>query len=215
MSSHPSTHTWGIDTCFSMERIPGRPEFESEEDWPEKERVMKVDYARPPDFCQAFHDHLDDFYTLSLLLTADRERAEQCVVSGLDDCLQGNAVFREWARSWARRAVIKNAIRLTAPLMSSSLINSPSPKETAMTTAIAEPLPKAEATLAAITSLPLFDRFVFVLSVLERFSDNECSILLECKIEKVIAARIRALQRIGDAATHKGAPETALTKGAA
>ena len=75
-----------------------------------------MEYAVPADFCQLFHHHLDRLYALSLLLTADQRKAEQCFVSGLEDCLQGNPVFREWAQSWARRTVIKNAIRLIAPL---------------------------------------------------------------------------------------------------
>src|SRR5260370_11679704 len=56
-----------------------------------------------------------NLYWLSFILTADPGKAEQCFVSGLDDCSAGNQVFTEWARSWARRTVIKNAIRLISP----------------------------------------------------------------------------------------------------
>ncbi|HYU44970.1 MAG TPA: isochorismatase family cysteine hydrolase [Terriglobales bacterium] len=48
------------------------------------------DYTMPPDFCAVFNDDLDHLYTLSLLLTADHQKAEQCFVAGLEDCLQGN-----------------------------------------------------------------------------------------------------------------------------
>jgi hypothetical protein len=38
------------------------------------------------------------------------------------------------------------------------------------------------------------------MSVLEGYSDHDCSILLGCARRDVLAARNRALQRIGDAA---------------
>jgi DNA-directed RNA polymerase specialized sigma24 family protein len=191
---------------FSMERIQDRPKAGR----PKKDRTNRVDYAIPADFCQVFRDHLDDFYTLSFLLTADRYEAEQCFVSSLEDCLQGNPVFREWAQSWARRTVIKNAIRMISPVMTSPLWN-----KTETAAGIPELLSKSDTPVAAITSLQPFDRFVYVLSVLERYSDSECSILLDCTVEKVGDARIRALQRLGNAGSRKGPVETALTKVAA
>jgi hypothetical protein len=182
-----------------VERILGRPNV----DRPKKARTKKLDYAIPADFCRVFQDHLDDLYTLSLLLTADRHQAERCFVSGLDDCLHGNPVFREWAKSWARRTVIKNAIRMISPLRN----------ETATMAMI--PLSETDTAFAAIASLKPFDRFVYVLSVLERYSDSECSILLDCSVERVVDARIRSLERLGNVASRKGPAETAPTKGAA
>jgi hypothetical protein len=55
-------------------------------------------------------------YLLSLLLTADRAKAEQCVSAGLELIGEDNAAFRDWAHSWARRVVIYDALRLIAPL---------------------------------------------------------------------------------------------------
>jgi hypothetical protein len=54
-------------------------------------------------------------YLLSFLLTADRAKAEQCFVPGLDLAAEDNAAIRDWAHSWARRIVIGNALRLIAP----------------------------------------------------------------------------------------------------
>jgi DNA-directed RNA polymerase specialized sigma24 family protein len=154
----------------------------------------------PADFCRMFADNVDHLYTLAWLLTADRHKAEQCLVAGLEDCLQGNAVFREWAQSWAKRMVVKNAIRIISP--------SPLRNEAKTAAGIPEP-----ATLAdAITSLKPFDRFVYVLSVLEKYSDRECSMLLECTVQKVVHARTRALQLLVDAGSRNGPPETALTR---
>jgi hypothetical protein len=54
-------------------------------------------------------------YLLSFLLTADRAKAEQCSVAGLDMSAEDNAAIRDWTHSWARRIVINNALRLIAP----------------------------------------------------------------------------------------------------
>ena len=72
-------------------------------------------YAVASDFCRIFSDDMDGLYQLSLCLTADPAKAEQCFVSGLEDSRQSNRVFKEWARSWARRTIIQNAIRLMRP----------------------------------------------------------------------------------------------------
>ncbi len=54
--------------------------------------------------------------------------------------------------------------------------------------------------IAEIVKLPVFERFAFVMSVLEGYSDHECSLHLGCTRAAVAAARVRALERIGRAA---------------
>ena len=143
----------------------------------------------PTDFCEVFNDHLDHLYTVSLLLTADYPKAEQSFLAALEDCLQGNPVFRQWAQPWATRAVIKNAIRIISPLQN----------ETDTTTEnydLTEATSEAGIPRAAITRLRPFERFVFVMSILEKYSDRECSILLDCTVEEIVCARTQALQRL-------------------
>jgi hypothetical protein len=53
------------------------------------------------------------------------------------------------------------------------------------------------AEIAAIEEVPAFERFAFVMSVLEHYSDRECSLLLNCTRGEVTAARSRALERLG------------------
>jgi hypothetical protein len=53
--------------------------------------------------------------------------------------------------------------------------------------------------IAAILELRPFERFVYVMSVLERYSDQDCSVLLGCARRDVVAARSRALQQVGGA----------------
>jgi DNA-directed RNA polymerase specialized sigma24 family protein len=216
MNCYLLTHCAGMASTFSTKRIIDfpkldhsqldRPEVDRPEaDRPRKDRNRQMDYATPADFCQLFDNRIDDLYTLSLLLTADRHQAEQCFVSGLDHCLQGNPVFREWAHSWAKRMVIKNAIRMIKPL--------PNQPETA--SGMAEPISETPTAATAITTLPPLDRFAYVMSVLEKYSDRECSLLLDCTVEKVVDARMRALQRLAHAGSRKGPAQTAVTQGAA
>src|SRR4029077_9611667 len=72
-------------------------------------------YASRDDFRRIFDEDMSGLYLLSFLLTANREKAEQCFVSGLEDAVEGNPVFKEWARSWARRVIIVNAVRVIHP----------------------------------------------------------------------------------------------------
>ncbi len=141
----------------------------------------------PTDFCQLFNNDVDRLYTLSLLLTADRQKAEQCFVSGLEDCLNGNSVFREWAQAWAKRCVIRNAIRLIAPMATEM-----SCRQSGI---LMDEVSRANRT-AAITSLPPFHRFVYVLSVLEKYSDPECAILLNSTAEEIQNTRTQAVRQL-------------------
>src|SRR5260370_41620173 len=72
-------------------------------------------YASCADFRRIFDEDMKSLYLLSFLLTADHEKAEQCFVSGVDDAVEGNPVFMQWARSWARRALIQNGARVINP----------------------------------------------------------------------------------------------------
>lgn len=133
---------------------------------------------------------MDSLYLLSLLLTGDHSMAKKGFVSGLEDARKGNAVFKEWAHSWARRTIIQNAIRMVRPRATDS---SSSARRAGH--AVTQP-----AEIAAVAELPAFERFAFVMSVLESFSDQECSLLLGCTRGEVTAARNRALQQIGRSA---------------
>jgi hypothetical protein len=147
-----------------------------------------LEYASAKDFCTIFHQDMSSLYWLALTLTADEAQAEQCFVAGLKECVEGNVVFKEWARSWSRRVVIKNTIRLV----------SPRPGATGSLTAIPlhqKPGSQAAA-LLALKNLQPFDRFVFVISVLEGYKDRDCAALLGCSSTEVVSARIRALQQL-------------------
>jgi hypothetical protein len=168
-------------------------------------------YASCAEFREVFDEDMNGLYLLSFLLTADGEKAEQCFVSGLDDAVEGNPVFKEWARSWARRVIIQNAVRVINPRpvegrdgLSSASVNSNGK------TLPAEP----QAEIAAVLELEPFERFVYVMTVLERYSDQDCSLLLDCARRDVLAARSLALQNIGSArgVRHQQLPNAGLEK---
>lgn len=173
-------------------------------------------YATKSDFCRIFAEDMKNLYLLSLLLTADPAKAEQCFVAGLDDCADGNQVFKEWAHSWARRAIIKNAIRLIAP---DSANLSPERNGSKRATNVFSEQTRSElkVDMAALLELNAFERFAFVMSVLEGYSDRECALLLGCTRDTVIEARSRALQQvahlIGDEAESNVRAETAQASG--
>jgi hypothetical protein len=168
---------------------------------PEATQTAKsTPYASSDDFCRIFHQEMGGFYLLSFLLTGNREKAEQCFVSGLEDSMKGNPVFKEWARSWARRAIIQNAVRAITPRPAETTERS----NCASLNSDAKAPPAEREEIAAILELGSFERFVYVLSVLERYSDQDCSVLLGCARRDVLAARTRAFQQIGGAAKLDG-----------
>lgn len=150
-----------------------------------KERVTSSE------FCQLFTKKMKGLYLLSLLLTASSEMAEQCFVSGLEDCLSGTPVAKEWAYSWAKRVVIKNAIRLVVPHVSCkdfSILREVDGKQQSYYAKNQAP--------ESVLALGDFERIVFVTSVLERYSDRDCAALLDCHREEIRTGRTRALQQI-------------------
>lgn len=154
-------------------------------------------YATNADFCRIFEKSLDRLFLLSLLLTGNQPHAEKCFVQGLIDSKEGNPVFREWAESWARRTIVQNTIQMIQPQPTDIL-----PSES-VTDHVAEPQPPE---VAAILGLATFDRFAYVLSVLEGYPLQECALLLDCSRSEVIIARMRALQQVVRSLEHSSPP---------
>jgi DNA-directed RNA polymerase specialized sigma24 family protein len=150
-------------------------------------------YASHADFHTIFNEDLKELYQLSFLLTRDPAKAERCLVSGLEDCVSENRIFHEWARSWAKRAIVQNAIRELKPRPSQS--NSPL---SGATFSDMDEGPGGHFEIAAVLRLADFDRFVFVMSVLEHYSEHDCALLLGCSAGDIREGRIRALQELAD-----------------
>jgi hypothetical protein len=146
------------------------------------------------DFCKLFKRETEGLYLLAFLLTANGEKAEQCFISSLEDCLGGISVDKEWAHLWAKRVVIKNAIRFVAPNVNCSWSKvlplfrqgDDEPSE----------LSAGNRTLMNVLALGEFERVVFVMTVLEQLSDRDSAALLGCLPDEIRAARMRALQEV-------------------
>lgn len=152
-------------------------------------------YATPDDFRDVFLRDVDGLYQLAYLLTASHEIAHEAFVSGIEDAVNSNRVFRDWARSWARRSVIQNAIRLLHPY----------PVTAAVPAAVQNPRNQPQISaghfeVGSIVQLETFERFVFVMTVLERYSDQEAALFLGCVVYAVREARASALEQLMNSA---------------
>jgi hypothetical protein len=148
-----------------------------------------LSYATAIDLCRTLTEELHSLYLLALLLTADNDKAEKCLVSTIGECGEGAGVFTEWACSWARRAVVKHAIRMIKPAPEH-------PDSLPFISLNGRPTSPRNNTLATIVALGAFERFVFVMSILEGQSEQDCAILLRCSRRDVTIARVLALTRL-------------------
>jgi hypothetical protein len=138
-------------------------------------------------FCQLFAQETRTLYLLSLLLTADPGLAEECVMSSLDDCLNGVAVAAGREHAWARRSVVKNAIRLIGPDLLSATTGARQREQGYY---------QEHPTIRNVFALRDFERIVFVLSVLEQYPDRDCAALLGCVAQEIKDTRTQALRRV-------------------
>ena len=166
-----------------------------------------TEYASCKDFQEIFAEDMAGLHQLAFLLTAYQAKAEQCFVAGLDDSIRGNPVFRQWARAWSKRAIIQNAIKTIAPV--------PTRPSTIDGTYIVSMQNGSSAKNIAIHVTPdvaswePFERFVFVMAVLEGYSLRECSTLLGCQVQDVMVAKSLALQRLAEQPVKESATESA------
>ena len=160
----------------------------------EKHITRAAAYANSDDFRRIFVENMNSLYLLAFLLTADHGRAEQSFVSGLEDAVGGNPVFKEWARSWARRVIIQKAVRLINPRPDNGSGRSrPASLDSDYQTLPAE----RHVEISAVLRLEPFERIVYAITILEHYSDHECSLLMGCPRREVLPARTRAFAGIG------------------
>jgi len=148
-----------------------------------------LEYATRTDFQRIFTEDMSTLHLLALLLTADAAKAEQCFVAGLEESIHGNPVFKEWARSWSKRVIIRNAIKLLAPAPGQTEPENSSRQVSGLAS-------EKDAWTATILQLPAFERFVFVILVLEGHSESDCASLLGCGMQEMIRAQSLALARV-------------------
>ena len=94
-----------------------------------------------------------------------------------------------------RRTIIQNAIRMLAPRKNHSTV-ADAPSD-AVTCSLGR-TQDTDYAIARILRLEHFERFVFVMSVLEKYSDQDCSVLLGCSRQDVGETRMRALLHVAE-----------------
>lgn len=144
-------------------------------------------YATASDFCKTFINEMSSLYLLALLLTGNDGKAERCFISALDECVEETGVVRARAIALTRRAIIEHAIQMTRPVPASG-------DNLSLTIPAAQNSP-----FAAIRALGAFERFVFVMSILEGWSEPDCALRLRCSRRDVMIARLLALESVGSA----------------
>jgi len=152
----------------------------------------RADYATPADFCKLLESDMKSLYRLAFLLTTNHHDAERCFVATIDASSKQQTVFKPWARPWLKRSLIKNAIQIASP--TSAMGKRESPR-------VEQPATPGNNELDAVTRLAPLERFIFVMSVLERYSDWECSLMLGCHLKEVARIRTRALRELPERGT--------------
>ena len=151
-------------------------------------------YATREDFLKVFEEDLTPLYQLSFLLTGDHQKGERCFAAGIEDCAKENRVFREWARAWAKRVIVEKAIGELHPRWSHT--NSSGILRAVFSHNQQSSGPIGHFDVDAVLGLADFERFVFVLCVLERYREHECALLLGCSASEVRDARTRAIEEL-------------------
>jgi hypothetical protein len=154
---------------------------------------FRADYATHVDFCDVLRNETKHLYLLAFLLMANHQESEHCFESMVEEAFREETVFKEWVLSWIKRRLIENAIKMVSPASA----RSPQKRDL---WGLGQCEPQRERTIDTVTKLAVFERFVFVISILERYSDWDCALLLGCGTNRVAQARIEALRRLPDRA---------------
>jgi DNA-directed RNA polymerase specialized sigma24 family protein len=149
-------------------------------------------YATAKDLEQLFAEEMTDLLRLSLHLTADAEKAESCLILAMRDCFFRSSAPKHRVSIWARRMVIRNAVRLIwgTPhdiVEDSALEFQLQPSD--------YPLEELRESVAILT-LPDLDRLAFVICVLERYSILDCALLLRKTPQTVHESILRAVDQV-------------------
>ena len=166
-------------------------------------------FATTDDFQRLFAKEMTGLFRLSLLLTADAEKAECCLIRAMRECLVISTVSKKWALNWARRMVVRNAIRLvegTKCAMPNDACGEGHELHLQPSACRIDAMQDAR----SILTLPDFERLVFVICVLEQYPILDCALLLKSFPKDVNDARLSAINRVL-AAEERNRHESATT----
>jgi len=157
----------------------------------------EVEYATAEDVQKLFATAMSDLFCLAFLLTANAEKAEQCLIQSMRQCFEPRPILRKWLGPWARSTVIRNGTRIVRNTKRDSVCAT-QPEFASRTHATGEPPIGSFAYSAGILELCDFDRLVYVICVLEHYTVRHCTLLLGRSPAEIREARNRALTRIAD-----------------
>jgi DNA-directed RNA polymerase specialized sigma24 family protein len=152
----------------------------------------RVPYAAAQDFERLFAKESIDLLALALHLTTDAEKAERCVILAMRDCVFRSSISNNRIHTWARRMVMRNAIRLVWGTPNDILGESGFEFHLQPSDFPLEALRDS----VAILTLPDLDRLAFVICVLERYSILDCALLLGRAPQEVYDAVLRATNQV-------------------
>ncbi len=153
-------------------------------------------YASDDDFQRLFAIEMPNLYRLAFLMIADCGRTEKCLIAAINDCMSGSAVSQAWAGSWARRVVVRHAIRIASDSQENQSGIAFDSGGTLIDGRSQELPTDSLGEFAAILSLKTLERIVFVLCVLERYPICDCALLLGQSQQDIQEAQSRAVEQI-------------------
>ncbi len=163
-------------------------------------------YATDDDFRQLFATKITEFLRLALQLTADAEKAERCLILAMRDSFDKSNISVNFAQVWARRMVIRNAIRLVLGIDNDIACDTEAEFHLQPRAyRIEEPRESI-----AVLDMAEFDRMVFVICVLERLSIMDCALLLRRSPKDVNDAMVRATNHVASLENQNHHPTATL-----
>jgi hypothetical protein len=165
-------------------------------DWFRRKQSERGEYAGKEVFVSVFNCERAGLQRLAILLTANSDAAKRCLMRAFEECISSSTVSRRWALSWTRRVVIRNAISLVMNPGIESSVDTSDHRDDAAIAFSRDDLPGAIAGSESILDLLEFDRFVFVICVLEQYSIYDCALLLGRSLREIVEARQRVGNRV-------------------
>ena len=156
-----------------------------------------VEYATADDIQKHFVAAMNDLFCLAFLLTANADRAEDCLIRSIRECLGRRCILKEKLPAWVRDTVVRNGIRIVKDIEGLSFGVTPG-DSIPLVPESSQPFIGTTDYSAGILELSNFERLVYVICNLEHRASRQCALLLGRSHEEVHEARNRALAHIAE-----------------
>lgn len=153
----------------------------------------RTDYATSEQFESLFKSRREPLLRLALLLTASSEKAAQSLTLALRDCTLNGSVSTDWIFLWARRAVVRNAAQLVFRKELVSHARNPDGNCHHGNSQVNSAETTRRIDIPSILKMPEFERLVFVITVLEHSSIQDCALLMGQSPKEICDAQKRAM----------------------